>query len=160
MTDFLPPGNTPAWADADPANQIAQIWAQDMWPVLWPRMLPAYDNAAARDADLTGLGPSDVAFAFLKDKKVATYWTGSAWKLLAPATGQTTVAFNASGIGTLTHNLGITGIVQATPLLTTTFVLVAQYTTTPPTANTVTLKAMTDTGGAYSGNVVVNWSIS
>ncbi len=79
MTDILPPGDAPAWADGDAASTIAQTWQQDMWPALWPRMVHAYADVAARDADLAGLAPTDVAFAWIAATKQLTTWAGSAW---------------------------------------------------------------------------------
>jgi hypothetical protein len=116
VTDILPPGNTPAWADSDPAADIAQIWQGDMWPALWPRLLPSYANAAARDADLVGLGALDVAFAWLKDKAAITYWTGSAWANVTRATQRGTDSITPSAANTPTKKtINLTAGMFTTP---------------------------------------------
>lgn len=83
MTDILPPGDAPAWADSDAASTIAQTWQQDMWPSLWPRMVHEYATAGARDADLAGLAPTDVAFAWIAATKQVTAWDGTGWVPIA-----------------------------------------------------------------------------
>jgi hypothetical protein len=111
VTDFLPPGNTPAWADSDAANQIAQIWQGEMWPELWPKMVFTYANAAARDADLAGLGPADVAFAWLVDVAELTVWKGSAWGYVQQRHYSNKVSSfttDANGYKTITHNAPFT----------------------------------------------------
>lgn len=157
MTDILPPGNTPAWADADPANQIAQIWAGNMWPALWPKMVFTYANTAARDADLVGLGPSDAAYAYLSDKAWLTRWTGTAWRPVHPVWGSQAGTFSA-GLATITHNLGFTPtLFLAFARVGATPVTVAWQTGTTNTTTAV-VRAWDGSGSAYVGTIAtVGW---
>lgn len=107
MPDLIPPGDTPILTEADAANQIAAVM-RETYAALWPRTVIAYDSAAARDADLAGLSPTDSAFAWLRDKKQVTAWTGTAWVPIAgkmpraTATGGTSVSLGSgawSGYG-------------------------------------------------------------
>lgn len=103
MTQILQPGNVPALSSDDPANQIADVFAEETWPLLWPGLLRSYANTAARDAELAGLGSSDRAFAFVEDSRTFWRWTGSAWALAAPWSQSGTfsvgaIAANSTGI--------------------------------------------------------------
>lgn len=84
MPDIIPPGNTPAPNAGDDPRTFPDFWQSDLWPALWPRQVLSYPNAAARDADLAGLGPTSTAYAYLQDTKQVTYWTGAAWGYLTP----------------------------------------------------------------------------
>lgn len=103
MTQTLQPGNVPALSSDDPANQIADVFAEETWPEIWPGLLRSYATAGARDAELAGLGSTDRVFAFVEDTRTFWRWNGSAWALAAPwsQTGTFSVgAIAASGGGT------------------------------------------------------------
>ena len=83
-TQIIQPGNVPAWSNDTPANEIAEVFEQDIWPVVFQKLLFSYANEGARLAELAGLGSSDRAFAFDEDTKTFWRWTGTAWALAAP----------------------------------------------------------------------------
>ena len=98
MTTNIGPQNY-AVLDGSEAKSDWPTFDQDRWSFLWPRMVLPYANAAARDAELAGLGPTDSAFAYLKDVKALTAWTGSVWRVVSPPvrTSWTPVIKNGSG---------------------------------------------------------------
>ena len=63
MTQILQPGDVPALAGDDLAPDIDNVFAEQTWPALWPRLVYHYATTGARDAGLAGLGPTDSACA-------------------------------------------------------------------------------------------------
>lgn len=116
--DILPPGNTPAWADSTPANEIAQLWANEMWPALWQRMRHPYADTAARDADLAGLGPTDTAYAYTLDTDTHWSWNGTTWVAaaatssvgLSPTAGQYTATAGYSPTARIVTVAGVSRV--------------------------------------------------
>lgn len=99
MTQDLQPGSVPAWAGDTPSSEIDDVWADEMWPAIWPKLVYTFDSVAARDAEISGLGPLDVAYAFVKDSKTFWRWNGSAWALAAPWVQRGSVAVGAVAAG-------------------------------------------------------------
>lgn len=97
MTQELQPGNVPAWSTDDPANQIADIFANETWPELWPGLVRSYANTAARNAELSGLSTTDRVFAYVEADGALTRWTGTAWEeVVSQGTAWTAVGFTAA----------------------------------------------------------------
>ena len=98
MPNTLPPLNTPAPAGGEDPGDFPAFWESDIWPSLWSKMVLPYPTAAARTAELAGLGPSSKAMTFLEDSKTLWRWTGTAWALAAPwvQTGTATFSANAN----------------------------------------------------------------
>lgn len=103
----LPPGNAPApEVGDDPRVFPSEFWEQEWWPWLWPKVVLPYADAAARNADLAGLGPSERAVAFLEDSKTLWRWDGTAWALAAPWTQQGVASL--PGNATDSRNVAVT----------------------------------------------------
>lgn len=116
MSDLLPPGNQPAPNAGDDPRQFPDFFASDMWPAMWPREIFTYANAAARDAELGGLGPSDSAFVWLLDSHELFAWTGSGWVTLTGKFHTFSGSLTSSGGGhvAIPHAFGVatvTGVI-------------------------------------------------
>lgn len=80
MTQLLQPGNVVALDGSEPPSQIDNVFAEQTWEGIWPRLCYHYATTGARDAELAGLGPSDSALAYVRDINVLFVWSGTAWK--------------------------------------------------------------------------------
>lgn len=80
MTQLLQPGDVPAWSGDDPPASIDDIFAEETWPAIWPRLVYHFATTAERDAGLAGLGPTDTAAAYVKDINVFFVWGGTAFR--------------------------------------------------------------------------------
>jgi hypothetical protein len=112
VTQLLQPGNVPAWDGDDPAADIASIFSEQTWPVLWKRLDYSYSTTIARDAELPGLGPTDRVLAWVDaDGGYLTRWNGTAWVAVPKRTFIRTVASgttDASGYITQAHGAPFT----------------------------------------------------
>lgn len=159
MTVLIPPGNFPDLPE-DPTLTKA-YFGEEFWPALWPRLVHSYASAAARDADLPGLAPTATAFAWLRDVRWLTVWTGTAWRPAHPVGGVVALTFNSSGLATITHNLGfIPALFTVAPRMSAasgaSINVAVGNTLTATTAQVVAWN--TQAGAAYSGGISsVQW---
>lgn len=99
MPDYLAPGDMPAPHIDDKIKDFPAFFAAQMWSHLWPQLLGSYANAADRDAELAGLGPSDRVFAFVEDSRTLWRWTGATWALAAPWEQSGTIGLGSVAAG-------------------------------------------------------------
>lgn len=117
MPDILPPGDMPAPNATEVGPGWASFWQDEFWQALWPKLIPNYANAAARDAELAGLAPTDVAFAYLTDIKRLTFWTGVDWMHVGGRRTNGGVTINALAVGA-SQSIAVTfpaGLFTSTP---------------------------------------------
>ncbi len=83
MTLQYGPGGWPEASDTvENVNDFVPMW-QTLVELLDGRVNYTFADVAARDAELAGLGPSDVRFAWLTGARMLTAWNGSVWVPIA-----------------------------------------------------------------------------
>lgn len=93
-TDLDPLGFPEVFDTVLDVNDLPNTWAA-LLEVLAKRVVITFNSTTERDAALAGLGPSDVAYAYVEAQKALWRWNGTTW---APATvwrQQGTVTFGA-----------------------------------------------------------------
>lgn len=160
MSQILQPGSVPAWSGDDPASDIDNVFAEQTWPVLSMMLVYSYANAAARDAELAGLSPTQMVLAYLKDEKRFTYWNGTDWAYLSATStskagkriqwGTATVTTDATGFATVTHGAGFTPTVVLCNLGRTSGALYDVTRTSNYTSTQFTIRVLDNAGATVN----------
>lgn len=151
MSDLLPPGNFPAPDAGDDPRQFPDFFASDMWPAMYPRLVFSYATPAARDADLTGLGPTDRAFVFVESQKALWRWNGSAWSLAAPWVQKGTLSLATDGT-----NQATAAVTFATAFTSAPYIKIQSQTGASTAATTWNTWATSVTTTGFTANAVRN----
>lgn len=99
-TDLDPLGFPEVFDTVLDVNDLPNTWAA-LLEVLGKRVIITFNNQTERDTTFAGLGPNDVAYAYLEDTKTLWRWNGSAWASVVAwvqtgTTGLGSVAANAT----------------------------------------------------------------